>query len=100
MFKRTCLAVTLISLLTAGSVQAQEFYSPDRTGSSNFTTVSFGTANQREDSSDKSVVEAVEAVEDVVDLEVADDDDAAASQAATIEELREQVKLMLSLIHI
>ena len=91
MLKRTCLAVTLISLLTAGSVQAQEFYSPNRTGSSNFTTVSFGTANQGEDSSDKSVVEAVE---DVVDLEVADDDDAAASQAATIEELREQVKLM------
>lgn len=83
MLMRTCLAIALMSLLSAGAAQAQQFYSGDRTGSSKFTTVSFGTANQEE--------KAAEVSESVVDLQVADD---AASEADTIEELREQVKLM------
>lgn len=89
MLMRTSLAVALISLLTAGAATAQEYYSTDRTVSGNFTTVSFGTANQEAGGSEGSQ-------ESVVDLAVeeADEADEAASEAATIEELREQVKLM------
>ena len=60
MLKRTCLAVMVMNLLSAGSAQAQEFYSSDRTGSSKFTTVSFGTENQNEGSSSKSEENVVE----------------------------------------
>ena len=86
MLKRTCLAVMVMNLLSAGSAQAQEFYSSDRTGSSKFTTVSFGTENQNEGSSSKSE-------ENVVELQVEEGGDLA-SEAETISELREQVKLM------
>jgi len=64
MLMRACLAIALMSLLSAGAAQAQQFYSGDRTGSSKFTTVSFGTANQEE--------KAAEVSESVVDLQVAD----------------------------
>ena len=90
MLKRTSLAVTLVSLITAGSATAQEYYSTDRTGSRNMTTISFGTANQDEGSSDAN---AGGGKESVVNLAVEEDDEIA-EEAATIAELREQVKLM------
>ena len=86
MLKKTCLAVTLLSLLNILPAQAQQFYSSDRPASSRFTTVNFGQ--------EKAVDKASDVAESVVDLAVADGDDEAAAQAATIEELREQVKLM------
>ena len=86
MFKKTCLAVTLLSLLNILPAQAQQFYSSDRPASSRYTTVNFGQ--------EKAVDKASDVAESVVDLAVADGDDEAAAQAATIEELREQVKLM------
>lgn len=86
MLKRTCLTVTLISLLTAGSAKAQEYYSTDRTVSGNFTTVAFGSANQDDEASGESE-------ESVVELQVEEGDDSA-SEADTIEEMREQIKLM------
>lgn len=85
MLKRTCLAATLIGLLTVSSGQAQEYYSSERNGSSNFTTVAFGAVNQDDDNSGDSS-------NSVVDLKVDQED--SDSQAATIDELREQVKLM------
>ena len=85
MLKKTCLAVTLLSLLNIVPAHAQQFYSNDRPASSRFTTVNFGQ--------EKAADKASDAAESVVDLAVADGDEAAA-QAATIEELREQVKLM------
>jgi len=63
MLKKTCLTVTLLSLLNMFPAQGQEFYSSDRPASSRITSVSFGTNNQGDESDDKG---------SVVDLEVAD----------------------------
>lgn len=79
MLKRTCFAATLIGLLTTLPTQAQEYYSNNKTASGRFTSVSFGDANH------------------IIGPAQDDDADAAVdelSDAETLAELREQIKLM------
>ena len=80
MLVRTSFAATLIGLIASTNGFAQEYYSPSRTQSNNFTTVAFGNGNAGAQD-DRDVVE--------VDIEVDD-----SSQQQTIEELREQVERM------
>jgi len=55
MLKKTCLAVTLLSLLNIVPAHAQQFYSNDRPASSRFTTVNFGQEKAADKASDAPV---------------------------------------------